>query len=193
MVDDIVSNAVVVVDIELPEVAFVDRVAMCIEVPGVACVCRIVMGTVVPEVAFDDKIVVANCIVVVHIAGGSLAFLTLDDLAGGSNIDPFDRQTDGGHDLKSPFLYILGVVVCYIGVHHPFPQMKIEMSVDHGVGEVVPRRVPRFLQESCVVDSPLIDLAFAVLAFLAVGRGDHKVGLFLVLCFLHSQLEFWVR
>ena len=140
------GNAVVVVDIELPEVAFVDRIAMCIEVPGVACVDRIEIGTGVPEVACVDKIVVANCIVVVHIAGGSLAFLTFDDLAGGSNIDPFGCQTDGGHNLKCPFVHILGMVVCYIGVHHPFPQMKIEMSVDHGVGEVVPRRLPGFLQ-----------------------------------------------
>ena len=178
MVDDIVSNAVVVVGIELPEVA---------------CVDRIVMGTVVPEVAFDDKIVVANCIVVVHIAGGSLAFLTLVDFAGGANIDSVGSQTDGGHDLGIHLkIYVFDVVV-YPVVHGPFRQMKIEMSVDHGVGEVVPRRVPRFLQESCVVDSPLIDLAFAVLAFLAVGRGDHKVGLFRVLCFLHSRLEFWVQ
>ena len=149
MVDDIVSNEVVVVDIELPEVAFVDG---------------IVTDSRVPEVALVDGCVAENSIVEDQTVG-SLAFLTFDDPVVGANIDSFDRQTDGGHDLKSPFLYILGVVVCCIGVHHPFPQMKIEMGVDRGVGEVVPRRLPRFLQYSCVGDSPLIDLALAVLAF----------------------------
>ena len=109
MVDYVLNSVVVVVDIELPEAAFV------------------------------DKIVVENCIVGVRMAGGSLAFLILDDFAGGANIDSFGSQTDGGHNLGIHVeVYVFDVVVCHCVVHPPFLQMKIEISADHGFGEVVP-------------------------------------------------------
>ena len=73
VVDGIVGNAVVVVDIELPEVAFVDGV---------------VTDSRVPEVALVDCCVAENCIVEDQTVG-SLAFLTFDDPVVGANIDSF--------------------------------------------------------------------------------------------------------
>ena len=123
MVDYVLNSVVVVVDIELPEVAFVDGV---------------VTDSRVPEVALVDCCVAANSIVEVQTVG-SLAFLTFVDLVVGADIDSFGSQTDGGHNLGIHVeVYVFDVVVCHCVVHPPFLQMKIEISADHGFGEVVP-------------------------------------------------------
>ena len=122
MVDYVLNSVVVVVDIELPEVAFVDGV---------------VTDSRVPEVALVDCCVAANSIVEVQTVG-SLAFLTFVDLVVGADIDSFGSQTDGGHNLRIHLkIYVFDVVDCQVVVPDPFRRMKIEMNVDHGFGEVV--------------------------------------------------------